>query len=142
MQQEQGSIFEDVKIRWEDKEYVIPSNRVMGAIALIEEHVTLRELGEGLHTKSVPLVKLSRAYGSVLRYAGAKDITDEFIYGALFKKGIADGAAVNSIMGLLAMMIPPQSVQKTIVGGDKENLGESDPATQERRSSRRRSRSR
>ena len=99
-------VFDDYPIAWNGKNYVIPAGAMLGAIARIEDVVTLQELfAYGLRGKA-PMAKLARAYGAVLRYAGAA-LTDEEVY-----KGIVTGdqpheAVVNAINGLLGMMLPP-----------------------------------
>lgn len=116
------SIFEDVTLKWGEadrdgkrKEYKIPSNKIMMAIAAIEQHITLAELGSIISTKHMPVAKVACAYGALLRYAGCQ-VTDEEVYGDLFSKtnsGLDTGAMVGIVMGLLALMIPPSSFKAT-----------------------------
>lgn len=102
--------FEDVTLKWNGTDYTIPADRMMEAICRIEEHVTLEMLhvreGEKAHWRRGPI---SRAYASVLRFAGAK-VTDEEIYTGMF-----DGAKSNvigvAVQALLFMMIPPSLLQ-------------------------------
>lgn len=115
------SLFRDVPVKWGDEEFIIPANRVMGAIAVIEEVLTLDELGSMAQRKSASLAKLSMAYGNLLRYAGKK-IDDSEVYSAIFEN---DGQAVVmiAIAGLCELMIPdnvrkqvPQAVKGAPVG--------------------------
>lgn len=103
------SIFDPITLGWDGKTYTVPARNVLEAIARIEEHITLTDL---LRSRggSIPLAKLSRAYASVLRAAGATDITDEAVYRGMFAETVG---AVNNVQmitdvvgGLLHMMIP------------------------------------
>lgn len=99
------ALFDDVSLTWKGREYVIPRNRVMGAIARVEDVLTLHELLVIQTRGGTPYAKLSAAYGTVLRYAGAK-VEDEDVYAGMFKaetSGEIGGAVVN----LLHMMLPP-----------------------------------
>lgn len=97
--------FEDITIEWEGKPYVIPANKVMGAISRIEDVVTLEELGRFHARGTAPLIKLCQAYGTVLRYAGAK-VTDEEVYAGIFASG-GQARVLSSVSALMTMMIPP-----------------------------------
>lgn len=130
------SIFEDIKLTWDGKEYVIPSDRVMGAIARIEDVVTLGELQRYSEKQTAPLAKVAMAYGAVLRYAGA-NVTDDKVYAGLFG---GDGqnqheSIVTSIYILLAMMVPPAAMRKD--PSDKDNPQGNAPTTVARSSKKR-----
>ena len=43
-----GSMFEPVTLKWRGDEYVIPPNQMLGAIARIEEYISLDEIHQGL----------------------------------------------------------------------------------------------
>ena len=73
------SIFEEVVLSWDGVEYKIDPERVMGAIAKVEEIITLRELSEYAQKGDAPMAKLAMAFASVLRYAGAKCIQECFL---------------------------------------------------------------
>lgn len=105
-----AGVFQDVHLEWDGKRYTVPSDRMMGAIARIEEHVTLSELLKtGRERETVKLAVLARAYATVLRYAGA-DVTDEDVYGGMFA-GMSQTAAVRAaVESLMAMMVPPQAI--------------------------------
>jgi hypothetical protein len=106
------SVFEEISLTWEGVEYKIESTKVMGAIARIEEVITLKELGEYAQTGNVPMAKLAMAFASVLRYAGAR-VQDDQVYSAMFD---VDGqnSAMASISTLLTMMIPPSVMSKPV----------------------------
>lgn len=109
-------IFDDVKIGWKDKDYVIPAKQVLGAIARIEECITLPELAAFAKRGTAPLVRLSQAYGSVLRYAGA-DVSDEEVYEGIFASGDQQTAIVLSVQHLIEMMVPPSERLKAAAPG-------------------------
>jgi hypothetical protein len=100
------SLFEEVGLRWAGEEYIVPSDKVMGLIEVIEDIITIEEMTRD----GIKRAKLSRAFSAALRYAGAK-VTQEQVYESLFgaeKLASTSGA----VMGLLALMIPPSKVQE------------------------------
>jgi hypothetical protein len=105
------SIFDEVILTWQGVDYKIDPDRIMGAIARIEEIITLKELGEYAQKGDAPLAKLAMAYASILKYAGAK-VTDAEIYQAMFDRNDSTNI-IGCINILLAMMIPPQKEQPT-----------------------------
>ena len=113
------SRFQPIDLVWNGKTYTIPANRMLGAIARIEEHLTLSELadqqggGKSVRVR-VPLVKLSMAFAAVLEYAGAKGVDAEEVYCSIFEGGDTAGVAQTSVMALLQMMAPPESI---VAGG-------------------------
>jgi hypothetical protein len=111
-----AGVFQDVHLEWKGKRYTIPSNKMMGAIARIEQHVTLKELYVAAADRgTLKLGTLAAAYGSVLRYAGAA-VDDEDVYSGMFQDGAQD-AIIGALEGLMAMMIPP-SATAAKPGGD------------------------
>lgn len=98
-------LFDDIKLEWAGKAYIIPANKVLGAIARIEEIVSIRELAACARESTLPVAKLSMAYGSVLRYAGA-EVDDEDVYAGIFSGGDHAHQVATAVGGLLAMMIP------------------------------------
>lgn len=111
-------IFNDVTLEWDGKTYTVPSNRVMRAIAVVEDYVTLKELSEyAQDTGSAKFAKLMMAYAALLQFAGAK-VQDDEIYFKMLKEvrraTTAEEAAVTQVIivsainGLLGLMLPPQ----------------------------------
>jgi len=98
------SVFAEVKLNWEGREYVIPPDRVLGAIASVEEFITLNELAQKMRKNAPPLATLAKAYAALLRYAGAK-IDDDAVYAGMFVAG--GGEVVTAVAALLGLMIPP-----------------------------------
>lgn len=99
------ALFDDIKLEWAGKAYTIPANKVLGAIARVEEIVTISDLAQAAKKQTLPLAKLSMAYGSLLRYAGAQ-VEDDEVYGGMFGSQEEAGRTATAIGGLLAMMIP------------------------------------
>jgi len=102
-------MFEPYELRWRGTTYQIPANRMLGAIASAEEVITLAELARAMQQSAPPLTRIARAYGAVLRYAGAK-VTDEEVYIGMFEDPGADVLAAAS--GLLALMVPPNAAER------------------------------
>lgn len=98
------SRFSPVTLQWKGSSYTIPADRMMRAIALIEDHISLAELRAGAKP-----TRIAAAFAAVINYAGAKDVTDEDVYSALFTTDQAEAeAVVNSVQMLMVMMVPPE----------------------------------
>jgi hypothetical protein len=108
------AIFEEITLTWAGADYTIEPNKVMGAIARIEEVITLKELGEYAQKGDAPMAKLAMAFAAVLRYAGAR-VSEEEVYAAMFSKE-GQTSAMASISTLLTMMIPPNAFKQTQSG--------------------------
>jgi hypothetical protein len=100
------SIFQDVCITWKGADYTIKSDRVMGAIAVIEDHVTIDKVLGG----SPSFSKMAGAFAALLRYAGAKASAEE-VYASYLSDGSAESAA-QIITTLQILMIPPGLIEK------------------------------
>jgi hypothetical protein len=101
-------MFKAVDLLWGEELYTIAPDRVLGAIAIIEEHYTFQDLAVASNTNKVSLVGLARVYGAILRYAGAK-ITDDEVYIGMFDGGMSVNVR-NTMNTLLVMMIPPSVI--------------------------------
>lgn len=106
-----AKIFEVISLTWKGEEYKIEPNRVMGAIASIEEYVTLKELHESGGKGTLKLAALAQGYAAVLQYAGATVTADE-VYASMFEKGSGRDMIVGAVNGLISMMVPPSSLRK------------------------------
>lgn len=111
-------LFEEVTLRFDHgdgdgpKDYPIPPEKIFGAIATVEEHVTLKELAEGVaRTGKVSLTRIALAYAAVLKYAGAKNVTPDQVYVSMFNQGVGEKAVISALNGLLGLMIPPAAVE-------------------------------
>lgn len=112
-------VFEDIKLTWKGKEYVIPGQHVMKAIARIEDHVTLKELMEGMAKGAPKFSKISSAYASVLRFTGCA-VEDEEVYEGMLCGSQEESEAGISVIaqaltGLLNMMMPPKAMRSSVV---------------------------
>lgn len=102
--------FEDIRLEWAGADYTIRANRVLGAIARIEDVVTLNELQRFAVRGTAPMAKIAMAYGAVLRYAGAT-VSDDEVYAGMFGAGgTSADAVVDSVSTLVAMMVPPNAI--------------------------------
>ncbi len=129
-------IFQEITLVWAGREYRIPPDQVMPAIAIVEDHVLLGDVVQAARRGAVPLAKLSRAFGAVLRFAGAR-VSDDEVYAGMFKRGSQRDAAEAAVNTLLTMMIPPEQLLAAgaAEGGAAPGKGAADPD----RSSRKRS---
>jgi len=102
------SLFDEVSLTWKGDEYVVPADKVMGLIEVIEDVITLEELGSQTGIKRAAI---SRAFAVALRYAGAKDVTQQDVYVNFFdaSKTVEIQTVITS---LLLMMIPPEHLQQ------------------------------
>lgn len=110
--------FDDIKLGWKGKQYTIPARKALGAIARIEQVITLKELTQYAQRETAPMAMLAQAYGSVLRYAGA-EVEDEEVYAGMFGAGGGDMSAAISeaVQALMMMMIPP-AIRKRMEAGE------------------------
>lgn len=98
-------MFEDVSFTWQGETKTIPSNRILRAIAAVEEIITIVELSKYTSAEAIPMGRIAQAYGTLLRFAGFV-VTDEEIYVSMFGEESAKSIPA-AIHGLLAVMIPP-----------------------------------
>lgn len=101
------SVFQPLELEWQGQVYTVPAHRVMGAICRIEEVITLSELQQYAARSGAPIAKLSMAYGSVLRYAGAK-VTDDEVYEQAFSLD-PEAAVMAAVMNIMQLMLPPSA---------------------------------
>lgn len=131
------SVFQDVCIEWDGKKYTIPSDQVLKAIAIIEEHFTIQQLISNMsNSENIKLVKLTSCIGEVLRYAGA-DVSDEKVYAGMFKEGEAREKVMQTIQVLVMMMLPPEKLAEIEDGGNTGTPGKR--TTRKRTTTRRKS---
>lgn len=111
-----AKIFDDIRLGWEGRKYVVPARQVMEAIAAIEAHITLQELTGYGQRGVAPMGRLANAYAAVLRLAGAP-VTDAEVYLGMFKHGADHTTISNTVNGLLFMMIPPE-IRRSVESGE------------------------
>ena len=103
---------QDVTFTWGGEEYRVEAREVLPLIAKVEEILTLTEVITAAQRDTVPMAKLSMAFGVMLRYAGAR-VTDSEVYSGMFKEGGAGPqAAIAAANSLLTLMIPPEHLQE------------------------------
>lgn len=107
---------------WKDKDYVIPADQVMMAIGIVEDVITYAEMISAAQTGRWPLQKISRAYGELLRFAGAR-VSDEEIYEGLFLGGALRDKIVASVNTLMVMMTPPSALAEIPAKGREPKSG-------------------
>lgn len=105
------AIFEEVKLTWNGRDFVIPPDQVLPCIAKVEDVLTLAQLWRAMERQALPLAKLAQAYGMVLRHAGAV-VSDEDVYAALFTSGEMQARARDAVLTLQVMMIPPEHLRE------------------------------
>lgn len=105
------SIFKEVKLQWNGRDYVIPPDNVLMAIAKVEDILTLGELSRAMVKNTIPTGKLAQAFGAILRHAGA-NVTDDEVYAGMFGSGDRARAASSAVSTLLVLMIPPAELQQ------------------------------
>jgi len=98
-------VFTDIEMVWAGKVYTIKSTRVMGAIAQMEEHITLGEMQSYGRRHTAPLARLCQGYASVLKYAGAR-VTAEEIYQFAFSGDDNQMAVFLAVMNLMMVATP------------------------------------
>lgn len=103
-----AEIFSEVKLSWDGKDYLVPPGETMRVIAIVENHMSLGDIERYARANSVPLGKLSMAYGAALRFAGAR-VRDDEIYAAMFREGEMSERIGKAIGDLLMLMIPPEA---------------------------------
>lgn len=102
------SIFQEVGLTWQGKEYTVAPDKVMGLIEVIEDVITLEELAS---TKGVKRATVSKAFAVALRYAGCTNVAQQDVYSAFFDATKA--VEIQTIIStLLMMMIPPEHLQE------------------------------
>jgi hypothetical protein len=108
--------FQDIDLEWYGRIYPIKSHRVMGAIARIEDFITLPELKVYLQRGAIPLAKLSMVLGALLRYAGA-DVRDEEVY----EKALSatdEVSVLTTVVNVMKLMIPQSERARLEANGD------------------------
>lgn len=126
-----GGKFEPVTLGWQGDEYTVSPERTLALIASIEDAL-MGPNGEppvAMLTRAggPGYARLSRAYGSALRYAGAS-VTDEEIYVSIQEDFAKSDNTVavkvqRAILGLLAIISPPVSAKITAPAVKKKPPG-------------------
>ena len=94
---------ESIKLTWSGRAHFIPRAKIMRARQTIESVYSLKELATDMQGGDPHLVRLSMAYGNLLRFAGAS-VEDEEIYDDMFGESSSLGATAAEC--LLNILIP------------------------------------
>lgn len=109
-------MFEDVQLKWNGQSYNIRSHRIVGAVARVEDHLTLFELLRyNEQSGAVPFGKLSGAYEAALKYAGCQVKPGEvYVY---LMNNVTNAAAITEIVTSMLMIMVPPNMRETEGGG-------------------------
>ena len=99
--------FQRIRLKWRDREYSIEPDRIVRAIAAVEDFITLGEIHRYLERGTAPLGKVSQAYAAMLRHAGAR-VTEEEVYDGIFGDGDVQVRILDAVQNLMILMIPPK----------------------------------
>jgi hypothetical protein len=110
--------FQDIELEWKGDIYTIKAHRVMGAIARIEEYITLPELNTYTQRGGAPIGRLSQAYCAVLKYAGAS-VTEADVYEQSFATNGDENNIMLAVTNIMMILLPP-SVRKRLDAGEDE----------------------
>lgn len=113
------TIFNEIKLSWEGREYVIPPDNMMRIIAKVEDVVTLSDLSRCAINKTLPLAKLSQAYALILQHAGVVGVDEEKVYAGMFSSNMQENAQ-RAVTTLLMLMIPPSHMQRLAEEGSAQ----------------------
>jgi len=129
--------FKDITLEWRGRSYVIPANRVFGAIARIEDYIVLADLVTASEQGRMPYAKASQAYAALLAYAGVQGVDPQDVYNDLFgdnREKIKEVALALRMLQLI--MIPPAHLQEKMAGAEpgkaKPTDGSSSKPTRQR----------
>lgn len=106
-----------IRMNWRGEAYVIPAHRAFELGAEVEQIVTLGEIGNW--GNKVPFYKVARAYGTMLRFAGAK-VTDAEVHSEIM--GNLEAAGKARVAGdpdpkEIAGMVAVQALVACLMGG-------------------------
>lgn len=101
------SIFQDVTLQHNDKEYVVKKENVLMLIASVEEVISIQDLAKDKPS----MARVAMGYAEALKFAGCK-VTGEEIYSALFEDEGAAEVAAQAVTGLLSLMLPPERLNR------------------------------
>ncbi len=115
-----------IRMNWRGEAYVIPAHKAFEVGAAVEEIVTLGEIGTW--GNRVPFFKVAKAYGTMLRFAGAK-VTDGEIHAEIMgnleaagKARVSGDADPAELAGIAAM----NALVACLMGGAPASDGEAE----------------
>lgn len=93
----------DIKLTFRGEEYIIPDSKAFQAGAVVEEIAGLYEVLRWV--QEPPLNKLSRCFGALLRFAGAK-VSDREVHGDMVQvMGQGPYVAMLAVQSLIAVLM-------------------------------------
>ncbi len=116
-------MFESVTLKFNAEAYRIEPDKVMRAIAIVEDIITLDELVRYHERGTAPMAKLAMAYAALVRYAGGA-CTDAEVYESMFRGG--NQSAVSASIGTLLAMMIPKTIEAPTAAPVKGNARKSD----------------
>lgn len=120
-----SAIFDPIEIEWDGKPYRIEPQNILKAIARVEEHITLAQLVKQAESGSVSSSKLSMAFGTLIRFAGAK-ATDEEVFERVLGAGSLNADDMGKALGMMLSMMLPRSVKAMASSGNVQRRTTSD----------------
>jgi hypothetical protein len=105
------AIFDPFKFEWKGKAVVITPDRRMGAIATVEDFITLDDIAKGMKRRTFALGKLAEAWAALLNYVGMA-ATSEEVYSDFFANPEAQSSALLAASSLLVLMVPPSALRE------------------------------
>ena len=96
----------DLVLTWAGVEYSIPERRIFALGEAVEDVVTLTDI-QGWHTRP-QFRRMSRAYGTMLRFAGAR-VSDEEVFDAVVGPKAQADVASQAIVALLVALMGDRS---------------------------------
>ena len=115
------AIFQPIRLCWHGKDFTIPAERVLGAIAGVEEVMTFPDIvlmGSGGRPN---MSKVARAYGVLLRYAGAH-VGDDEVYEGLFEPGTNHAQVLAALNTMVVIMTPPSTIASILGAASEGNV--------------------
>jgi len=123
-------MFQPARLKWKGDIIEIPPDRVMTAIAAVEEHLTIHELIRYAERGTQPFSKMAQGFSAALRTVGVR-VSPEDVYRAMVKGSSDD--IMGHMSALLALMGPPEDIDL----GKAEALAKVDPPASTRGEGRR-----
>jgi hypothetical protein len=120
-----------IKLNWNGRDYFVPRSKLMRARQIIESVYSLKELATHMQEDTPHLVRLSMAYGALLRYLGAQ-VEDDELYEGMFGDDQTLGG--DAALMLFHIMLP----EKLRSSADGEEP-QANPTSPSKTSSKRRS---
>lgn len=117
-------MFQDVTIKWDDKDVTIPASQVMRAIAVVEDVVTFDELVTMYHTKQFKRAKLADAFAALLRFLGHRAEAEQLWKAMHVREGVLLNL-VGVLQTLMVLLMPPPEMQTAKSSGEPEKKSES-----------------